>query len=174
LSLPIVVRDAKEERFYGSDDLPLVVGGGPGAHIPVSGGEGSEALALLGVSDEQVFLQPGTRVPVTCNGRLIETSRWLRNGDSIRVGSVRIHCEFGSERLDFRVHRSAPTEEDAARADGPAHLAPEEIEPIAYTAAARERAAWHGRIPIVPVLLAAFFLRSACSAGFSSPQRRSA
>ncbi len=174
MSATIVVRDAQEERVYGSDDLPLAVGGSPDAPIPVPGAEADTPLALLGISDDQVFVQPGTGgVPVTCNGRLLESSRWLRNGDSIRVGPVRIHCEFTAERLDFHVHRTAPEEEDAAQAGGPTHLAPEEIEPIAYAAAARVRVPWQRRIRIVPALLAAFFLRSACSPGFCSPPTRS-
>ena len=174
MSTAIVVRDAQEERVYGSDDLPLAVGGSPDAPIPVPGAEADGPLALLGISNDQVFVQPGIgAVPVACNGHLLESSRWLRNGDSIQVGPVRIHCEFTPERLDFRVHRTAPEEEDPAQAGGPTHLAPEEIEPIAYAPAAPVRVPWHRRIRIVPALLAAFFLRSACSLGSCSPQSRS-
>jgi hypothetical protein len=172
LSPAIVVRDAQEERVYGSDDLPLAVGGSPDAPIPVPGAEADTPLALLGISDDQVFVQPGSGgVPVTCNGRLLESSRWLRNGDSIRVGPVRIDCEFSPERLDLRVHRRAPEEE--AQTGGPTQLTPEEIEPIAYAPEARVRVPWHRRIRIVPALLAAFFLHSACSPGFCSPRTRS-
>ena len=174
MSTTVVVRDAQEECVYGIDDLPLAVGGSPDAPIPVPGVEADTPLALLGISDDRVFVQPGTGgVPVTCDGRLLESSRWLRNGDSIRVGPVRIHCEFSPERLDFRVHRTAPEEEDPAQAGGPTHLAPEEIEPIAYAPGALVRVPWHRRIRIVPALLVAFFLRSACSLGFCSPQTRS-
>jgi hypothetical protein len=174
LSTAIVVRDAQEERVYGSDDLPLAVGGGPDAPIPVPGAEADGPLALLGISNEQVFVQPGAGgVPVTCNGRLLESSRWLRHGDSIQVGQVRIHCEFTPERLDFHVHRTAPEDADPAQAEGPAPLAPEEIEPIAYAPVAHARVPWHRRIRFVPALLAAFFLRSACSLGFCSPQTQS-
>lgn len=173
MSTTIVVRDAQEERVYGVDDLPLAVGGSPDAPIPVPGAETDTPLALLGISDDRVFVQPGTGgVPVTCNGRLLESSRWLRNGDSIRVGPVRIHCEFSPERLDFRVHRSAAEEEEGAQG-GPTQLAPEEIEPIAYAPGALVRVPWHRRIRIVPALLAAFFLHSACSPGSCSPQTQS-
>jgi hypothetical protein len=158
LSRTIVVRDQDDERTYEAPDLPLAVGG-TDAHIPVPGVSGAEPLAFLGLSDDQPFVQPGSRaVPVFCNERLIETSRWLSHGDAVRVDDVRIQCEFAGDRLEFRVGR-VPRSEAVESAAAPL-LESEEIEPVAYPGAAEVRTGGTRRLRPIPVLISAFFLRS--------------
>ncbi len=164
MSLAIVVRDLQGDHRYGIEDLPLSVGGSE-AQIDVPEVESAGALALLGISDEAPFVQPGPAgVPVYCNDRPIDTSRWLENGDSIRVGSIRIHCEFSPGRLDFRVHRVAPAGADLPEA--------EEIQPITYTSGAGAGGRWLSRVRLVPSLVVAFFLHSVFSASSSSARSR--
>ncbi len=159
MSRTIVVRDQDDERTYEVPDLPLAVGG-TDAHIPVPGVSNAEPLAFLGLSDDQPFVQPGSRaVPVFCNERLIETSRWLSHGDAVRVDDVRIQCEFAGDRLEFRVGRVPRSEAVESAADAPL-LESEEIEPVAYPGAAEVRTAGFRRPRPIPALISAFFLRS--------------
>lgn len=159
MSRTIVVRDQDDEQTYEVPDLPLAVGGAD-APIPVPSVSGAEPLAFLGVSDDQPFVQPASReVPVFCNERLIETSRWLAHGDAVRVGDVRIHCEFTGDRLEFRVGRVPRSESAESTTDTPL-LESEEIEPIAYPGAARVGDPGIRRLKPIPVLVSAFFLFS--------------
>jgi len=160
LSRTIIVRDQDEERVYASEDLPLVVGGGPDAQIRVAGHDDDGPLALLGISDDQPFVQPGTgSEPVFHNERPIETSRWLSHGDSVRVDQVRIHCEFAGDRLELRVSR-VPLHADESDSEAPL-VAAEEIEVVAYAGAAGVPRTRLFRIRPVSILISAFFLHSA-------------
>ncbi|MEE8475442.1 MAG: PEGA domain-containing protein [Myxococcota bacterium] len=137
MNAAIVVHDGGGERSFGTDDLPLVVGGGPEAQIAAPEFGGSDILALLSIADDAPFVQPGpTGVPVTCNGRRIDTSCWLNDGDVIRVGTVSIHCEFAPRSIDFRVHRASAETDDAA-SGVPDPPEPAEIEPIDIAPAER-------------------------------------
>ncbi len=160
MSRTIIVRDQDEERVYASEDLPLMVGGGSDAQIPVSDRDDAGPLALLGISDDQPFVQPGTGgEPVFHNERPIETSRWLSHGDAVRVGNVRIQCEFAGDRLELRVSR-VPLHAGESDGDVPL-LATEEIEPVAYEGAVGVTRARHFPIRPLPILISAFFLHSA-------------
>ena len=160
MSRTIIVRDQDEERVYASEDLPLVVGGGPDAQIPVADHDDGGPLALLGISDDRPFVQPGTGgEPVFYNERPIETSRWLSHGDSVRVDHVRIHCEFVGDRLELRVSR-VPLHTGEWDSDVPL-LATEEIEPVVYEGAVGGPTARLFRIRPLPIVISAFFLRSA-------------
>lgn len=159
MSRTIIVRDQDEERVYASEDLPLVVGGGPDAQISVADHDDDGPLALLGISDDQPFVQPGTGgEPVFYNEHPIETSRWLRHGDSVRVNDVRIHCEFAGDRLELRVSR-VPLHAGDRDGDVPL-LAAEEIEPVAYEGAVGAPRARRFRIRPLPIAISAFFLHS--------------
>ena len=137
MTAAIVVHDDRGERSFGTNELPLVVGGGPEAQIAVPEFGASDILALLGVADEAPFVQPGPAgVPVTCNGRRIDTSCWLSDGDVIRVATVSIQCEFAPRSIDFRVHRARAETDGAAQSSVPDPPEPAEIEPIDIAPAA--------------------------------------
>ena len=92
MSRPCIVRDEGGERSFAPADFPLKIGAGPDADIHVQSLQSPGILALLGLSDDEPFAQPGTPgIPVFLNERMLEESQWLRDGDTLRIESTRIH-----------------------------------------------------------------------------------
>jgi formylglycine-generating enzyme required for sulfatase activity len=137
LTPAIVVALPGRERTYGPDELPLEVGG-PGAELPVPGSQAP--LAWIGADGDEIFVQPAEGAPdLLCNGAAVATSRWLRHGDTLRVGGTRIEVERSGDRLRLVVQHAGsdvPTEPPRVIA-APARVAdapPEQpIAPAAFT-----------------------------------------
>ena len=85
-------------RRVEASAFPIAVGGRD-ADIPVPGPETEEPLAHLGLSSDEVFVQTASG-SVRVNGTPVTTSQWLRDGDIIVIGGIRIEIEAQSG--DFR------------------------------------------------------------------------
>lgn len=71
------------ERRFESAEFPLVLGG-PESDFEALGG--SEAVAYLGLSDGELFVQPnGSGGAVEINGAPLTASHWLHDADVLRV-----------------------------------------------------------------------------------------
>jgi formylglycine-generating enzyme required for sulfatase activity len=88
-------------RRVDTNAFPLAVGG-PDADIAVPGHSRArqEPLAHFGLSDGEVFVQPASG-RVSCNGSAVVTSQWLRDGDVVTIGPVRIEIEAGDSGFRF-------------------------------------------------------------------------
>ncbi len=97
----VYVEEPKGRRRVDATTFPLSVGG-DGADIVVPDVTSGAILAHFGISDGDIFVQPaGGRVVV--NGATVSTSSWLRDGDSVRIGSIRLDVETKGETLWLRV-----------------------------------------------------------------------
>jgi formylglycine-generating enzyme required for sulfatase activity len=104
LSRAIEIVIGRRTRQVRADELPLTVGG-PDADLPLLGVESREPVALVGLSDEQFFLQPHGNEPVVCNGTPVTTARWLYHDDVVRIGANRIEVELVPGRVRFTVEQ---------------------------------------------------------------------
>ncbi len=77
------IRDTRGSRGVADRDFPLTIGG-PETDLEVD--EAAGVLAHLGLSKGDVFVQPEAGRAVIVNGVPVDTSRWLSDGDVVRVG----------------------------------------------------------------------------------------
>lgn len=110
MTAAIVVRDELGTRFYDASDFPLSIGRGDGADLRLPGLGPNTTIAFIGLQEGAAFVQSAASgIPVFCNERLVESSRWLESGDTIRIDAARIACELSDTRLEFRVSDAAPS-----------------------------------------------------------------
>ena len=105
-------------RPLAATDFPLAVGGTEG-DLQIPGASGAP-IAFLGVSNGALFVQPARPDGgVRCNGSPVAGSRWLFDGDVLRLGeaTLAIEKQSGATRLRFDV-------EIADRAPGMPELVP--------------------------------------------------
>lgn len=172
-AIEIVIGD--RSRQVRPDELPLTVGG-PGADLPLPGVEGGEPVALVGLSEEQFFLQPHGNVEVVCNGTPVTTARWLYDGDVVRIGADRIEVEIVPARIRLTVplpssdKLTIPPTASAGRSAAPplpekmpTTVAAVEFRPMRGTAAKSPRRklprlAWLAWIPLALLALLTWWL----------------
>jgi hypothetical protein len=81
--------------------------GGPGSVVPVAASAGP--LAWLGLAEGDVFVQPAPGGVVQCNGIRLAASHWLRDGDVLRLGPVRVEVRLSGDVLRLVVETLAET-----------------------------------------------------------------
>ena len=96
MKLPVYLVDESGTRRVEPDEFPLALPGTPGA----------QTAAHIGSSEGELFVQPASSdLPVLCNGTLLKTSHWLRDGDVVRLGKTEIIVELGEEQIRLRVEK---------------------------------------------------------------------
>jgi len=104
----------------------------------------SGPLAWLGIDGGEVFVQPVPGASVLCNGVRLAASHWLRDGDVLRVGAVRLETLLRADGTHLRLEELAdanPTEPPVVLVPPSRAPAPEEksttagrsVVPIAYS-----------------------------------------
>jgi hypothetical protein len=87
---------------FGDSDLPLTIGSTTGAHILLP-----EAMAVegyIGDSKGYLFLQPAeTSSPIYHNDRHVDASKWIKSGDTTRIGSVLLHYIISGDLVEIHV-----------------------------------------------------------------------
>ena len=91
------------EYHYSDEDLPLTIGAGHDAHIPIAGG--NEVEAYIGESRGHLFLQPATAASpsVFHNDEIVTTSVWIKSGDTIRIGNKVLTYSVSGDRIIITV-----------------------------------------------------------------------
>lgn len=97
----VYLEEPKGRRRVETGTFPLSVGGGK-ADIVVPDVTSGAILAHFGISGEDLFVQPAAG-RVVVNGATVSTSSWLRDGDSVRIGPIRLDVETKGETLWLRV-----------------------------------------------------------------------
>lgn len=114
MTSPFYIQDARGARRVDAASFPLAVGGAD-ADIPLPNDGAHEPVAYLGISDGEVFVQPtperGATSPILCNGTALLASHWLRHGDVLRIGAVRILVEGDAGKTSLRVEDNAKQQE---------------------------------------------------------------
>jgi formylglycine-generating enzyme required for sulfatase activity len=134
----IRIEDSAGSRLVLPERLPLSIGG-VDADLALPGVQPSEAVAWLGLSDGDLFVQStdGGLRP-SCNGVPVATSQWLHDGDEIRVGPARIVVSVRDGETVLRIDRT-----DADNLTAPPRILPvrevvssgpgeTKIEPVAF------------------------------------------
>jgi formylglycine-generating enzyme required for sulfatase activity len=94
--------------------LPLTVGGAD-TDIPLPGLTAPGPVAYLGLSDGELFVQPGSvGERVICNGLSLTTSQWLHDGDVLRIGTSEIRVAARSDGIHMLVDHGAAEDADTA------------------------------------------------------------
>ena len=118
MKLPVYLVDESGTRPVEPDEFPLALPGTPGA----------PTAAHIGFSEGELFVQPASSdLPVLCNGTLLKTSQWLRDGDVVRIGKVQVIVEFGEEQIRLRVEKWKASQ----KTDPPVHPPTEHERPPA-------------------------------------------
>jgi formylglycine-generating enzyme required for sulfatase activity len=103
LSLEVVVSDVGGTRTLDENNLPLHIGTGQDADVRIPGAVASGDIAQIGVLDGRAFVQVPRQGNVTVNGESVTSTRWLQEGDAVRVAGVAINCAISAEQLLIRV-----------------------------------------------------------------------
>lgn len=88
----LILRDPLGERALAAADFPVTLGGTGHTIVLPGAGEGG-TIALIGLEDGRLFIQPAaTGVVATprVNGAPVARSTWLREGDVVDVGRGRL------------------------------------------------------------------------------------
>jgi len=101
----IRIDDSAGSRLLQPERFPVSIGGAD-ADLALPGVESSEAVAWLGLSDGDLFVQCTNQGQTpSCNGAPVATSQWLHDGDVIRVGPARIVVTRKDGQTVLRVDR---------------------------------------------------------------------
>jgi formylglycine-generating enzyme required for sulfatase activity len=107
LTSAVYIEDERGTRRVEVGDFPLSVGG-PEADIQLPETHATEAVAHIGRSDAELFLQPSQGgPPVVCNGLTLGTSQWLRDGDVFGFGEARVEVRIRADSIHFRAEKKA-------------------------------------------------------------------
>ena len=87
---------------FGDSDLPLTIGSTTGAHILLP--EAMEVEGYIGDSKGYLFLQPTENSsPIYHNGQHVDASKWIKSGDTTRIGSVLLHYIISGDLVEIHV-----------------------------------------------------------------------
>ncbi len=103
MSLEVVVSDVAGTRTFDERNLPLHIGTGRDADVRIPGAVASGEIAQIGVLDGRAFVQVPRQGSVTVNGEPVASTRWLEEGDALRVAGVVIDCAISSNQLLIKV-----------------------------------------------------------------------
>ncbi|MCP4832723.1 MAG: SUMF1/EgtB/PvdO family nonheme iron enzyme [Gammaproteobacteria bacterium] len=103
MSVEVVVSDAAGTRTLDEHNLPLHIGTGQDADIRIPGAVASRDIAQIGMLDGRAFVQVPHQGNVSVNGEAVTSTRWLQEGDSVRVAGVAIACVISNDQLLIRV-----------------------------------------------------------------------
>ena len=103
MSLEIVVSDVAGTRTLDEQCLPLHIGTGRDADVRIPGAVAKADIAQIGVLDGRAFVQVPRQGNVTVNGDAVASTRWLEEGDTLRVAGVVIECAIASDQLLIKV-----------------------------------------------------------------------
>ncbi len=132
--LPVYLVDESGTRRVRPDEFPLALPRSPGA----------QTSAHIGSADGELFVQPASSdLPILCNSTLLKTSRWLRDGDVVRIGKMQVSVEFGEEQIRLRVEKwktaqktdppvLPPTEHPPSGMPGTSDISGAAVKPIAF------------------------------------------
>lgn len=103
MSVAVRLRTASGTREYREADLPLVLGAGPAAAVPLADPELPARAAVLGRRQGRFYLQavPGVDVLALNNEPIVGASSWLAAGDRIAIGADRFAVETAGEVLEL-------------------------------------------------------------------------
>ena len=103
MSLEVVVSDVAGTRTLDEGDLPLHIGTGRDADVRIPGAVARGDIAQISVLDGRAFVQVPRQGSVTVNGEPVASTRWLVEGDELRVAGVVIDCAISSNQLLIKV-----------------------------------------------------------------------
>lgn len=103
MSVAVRVRTSSGTREYREAELPLVLGAGPEAGMPLTDTGLPRRAAVLGRRQGRYYLQavPGVDVLVLNGEPVIGASAWLAAGDRIAIGADRFAVETAGEVLEL-------------------------------------------------------------------------
>lgn len=137
--LPNPEGDPAEIQSLTEEDFPLTLGG-PDADVDLGRDAAEHAVAYLGLSEGEIFIQAnGAGTDASWNGKTLEGSEWVTDGDVLTVGKTRLDVELKDEELTLRrrqVAKAVPELRPPSLSPPPRRRASGEarrVEPIAFT-----------------------------------------
>jgi formylglycine-generating enzyme required for sulfatase activity len=106
---------------FDEQALPLSVGPGSQAAVPVPGGDLPAVAAFVGHSGDRFYVQPapGAR-GIEVNGEALAGSRWLAAGDAILIGDATLTVSSVSDSLEMHLEESEDVTAPPLLVDEPA------------------------------------------------------
>lgn len=104
-------RDTNGWQDFGESDFPVPVDVSSEDSVVFGTDAESDPAAWLGISNGLVFLQPeGGAISARLNGKIIDASVWLADGDEIQIAGAKIGVKIysGVVTLSLEIPASAP------------------------------------------------------------------
>ena len=99
----IIIAEGSQRRVLEDHQFPLMVGG-TDSDIVVE--ETSPTVALLGLSEGDLFIQPEAGSRVRYNGQWLQKSQWLKEMDTLEIDGLSLVLETEAEGLCLQITRS--------------------------------------------------------------------
>lgn len=102
----IIVVDGADRRVLNLEEHPAAIGG-DGCDLEVPGPADNEAVAHFGLADGAIFVQPAhdSAWPTHCNGVALAASRWLDDGDRLKIGRISLDIRISHGEVEISVIR---------------------------------------------------------------------
>ncbi|MGB5562635.1 MAG: PEGA domain-containing protein [Sedimenticolaceae bacterium] len=98
------IRDARGERQFGAQDLPISIGGAGQDGILLPGLPDDAVVAHIGLAEGHAFIQPTqTGMQMFHNHQHLSESRWLKSGDLVEVAESAIDWRVQGDQVEIRV-----------------------------------------------------------------------
>lgn len=141
MSTVVRVNFRGETAGFEEGALPLGIGPGSTAGIPVPGADLPDVAAFIGHSGDRWYIQPAPGVRgLEVNGEPLNGSRWLSAGDNALVGDATLSVEDAGSVLELSLHESEDVTAPPLLVDEPAMVPGPAAETIAAVEFRRQTA----------------------------------
>ena len=156
------------ERKLEKDSFPLIVSGSQKADIMLPGCAKVDGQVNIDLDGDKLVMRPGDESGAYLNGQIVSEPHSLKNGDTLRLGTSLVRCDFHRQRVTFNID---PVTEKTKRPP-PAQIIrskkdeEEPIVPVEFTPAQNEHPPETEKSRIFPIILASLFGLLLLVAGF--------
>jgi len=102
----ITMVDGADRRVLNLEENPAAIGG-DGCDLEVPGPADNEVVAHFGLANGAIFVQPAhdSAWPTHCNGVALAASRWLDDGDRLKIGRISLDIRISHGEVEISVVR---------------------------------------------------------------------
>ncbi|MEE9397290.1 MAG: SUMF1/EgtB/PvdO family nonheme iron enzyme [Methylococcales bacterium] len=159
------------ERKLEKTNFPLTVDGSEKADIQLPGCATVDGQVYIDLDGDKLVMRPSDESGAYLNGQIVSEPHRLKNGDTIRLGTSLLRCDFHRQRVTFTIDPitekiKRPPPEHIIRSKKDDEEKEEPIVPVEFTPTQNEHPPETKKPRVFPAILAALFGLLLLLAGF--------